>query len=59
MTSVSHQGFLGWGGGLGGGGMYFAHGCVIWNKGAREKTDHKMGGWHPKNCSGKKKLKSP
>lgn len=45
MTSVSHQGFLGWGGGLGGGGgMYFAYGCVIWKEGAREKTDQKMGG---------------
>ena len=35
MTSVSHQGFLGWGGGLGGGGKYFACGCVIWNEGGQ------------------------
>ena len=54
MTSVSHQGFLGWGGGLGGGVSILP--AVVWygTRGAREQTDQKMGGWLPKNCTGKK-----
>lgn len=44
MTSVSHQGFLGWGGGLGGGVCILP--MVVWygTRGAREQTDQKMGG---------------
>lgn len=58
MTSVSHQGFLGWGGGLGGGGMYFAYGCVIWNEGGQGTNRPKNGGggWL---LHWKKRLKSP
>ena len=44
MTSVSHQGFLGWGGGLGGGVCILP--MVVWygTRGAREQTDQKWGG---------------
>ena len=61
MTSVSHQGFLGWGGGLGAGGMYFAYGRVIWNEGDQGTNRPKNGGGGvaSKKLHWKKKLKSP
>ena len=60
MTSVSHQGFLGWGGGLGGGVLkYFACGCVIWNEGGQGTNRPKNGGVASKKLHWKKKLKSP
>ena len=59
MTSVSHQGFLGWGGGLGGGVSILP--AVVWygTRGAREQTNQKMGGVASKKLHWKKKLKSP
>lgn len=60
MTSVSHQGFLGWGGGLGGGYVFYLWLCDMERGGPGNKQTKKWGGgWLPKNCTGKKKLKSP
>lgn len=56
MTSVSHQGFLGWGGGLGGGGGYvFCLWLCDMEGGGQGKNRPKNGGWLPKNCTKKKK----
>jgi len=41
------------------GAMYFAYGCVIWNEGARKKTDQKIGGGELPKIALEKKLKSP
>ena len=61
MTSVSHQGFLGWGGGLGGGGGGYVF--CLWlcdmERGGQGKNRPKNGEVASKKLHWKKKLKSP
>ena len=44
MTSVSHQGFLGWGGGLGGGYVFYPWLCDMERGGPGNKQTKKWGG---------------
>ena len=60
MTSVSHQGFLGWGGGLGGGYVFCLWLCDMERGGPGNKQTKKWGaGVASKKLHWKKRLKSP